>query len=302
MSYIREDLRRVIIHERDFQKLSVDNRIYCVPVDEVCSNLTKREEERLETQHDIIFRLCGNRLFFPRINDPQKILECGYGRGDWAVAVAEDYEDCEVTGIDIYPLLISDQPSNLFLYGYNLNDRLNDPEVFERNAYDLIHSRFVGPGIKRNRWPSYIRDMKSLLKPNGWLQMAEYYPNIQSDSGRLTTQSALTRWFQTYAAAMESHSNRDPRIGQRLRQYMTEAGLRDVGGSTFNLPIGAWHQDPVQASIGRDSIDMIGEFLDSVSIWPLTERLGWTAAQVETLTSAARMELRDVNLKLYIPV
>lgn len=28
----REDLRLVVIHERDFQKYSVDRRIYCVPV------------------------------------------------------------------------------------------------------------------------------------------------------------------------------------------------------------------------------------------------------------------------------
>lgn len=56
----------------------------------------KREEERLETQHDVLLRFCGNRLFFPRIDDPRKILDCGYGRGDWAVAVAEEYEDCEV--------------------------------------------------------------------------------------------------------------------------------------------------------------------------------------------------------------
>ena len=37
MSSAREDLRLVNIHDRDFQKYSVDNRIYCVPVDEVCS-------------------------------------------------------------------------------------------------------------------------------------------------------------------------------------------------------------------------------------------------------------------------
>ena len=58
--------------------------------------LVKREETRLETQHDVLLRVCGNKLFFPRIDNPRKILECGYGRGDWAVAVAEEYEDCEV--------------------------------------------------------------------------------------------------------------------------------------------------------------------------------------------------------------
>jgi hypothetical protein len=56
----------------------------------------KREEIRLETQHDVLLKVCENKLFFPRIDNPRKILDCGYGRGDWAVAVAEEYEDCEV--------------------------------------------------------------------------------------------------------------------------------------------------------------------------------------------------------------
>jgi cyclopropane fatty-acyl-phospholipid synthase-like methyltransferase len=56
----------------------------------------EREEERLEAEHDVIFRFSGNRLYFPSVEDPEKILDCGYGRGDWAVAVAEEYEDCEV--------------------------------------------------------------------------------------------------------------------------------------------------------------------------------------------------------------
>lgn len=144
-----------------------------------------------------------------------------------------------MTGIDIYPILIADQPENLSLFGYNLNDRLNDPEVFERSAYDLVHSRFVGQGIKTSRWGSYVRDIKVLLRPNGWLQMMEYYANIQSDSGRLSSQSALRRWWEAYVSAME-RSNRDPRIGQRLQQLMTEAGLRDVGGTIMHVPIGGW--------------------------------------------------------------
>ncbi|KAF2469693.1 S-adenosyl-L-methionine-dependent methyltransferase [Lindgomyces ingoldianus] len=291
---MNEDLRVVNIHDRDFQKYSVDNRIYCVPIDE-------REEERLESQHDLLLRLSGNRLFFPRIENPRKILDCGYGRGDWAVAIAEEYEDCQVTGIDIYPVLISDQPDNLYLYGFNLNDRLNDPEVFERNAYNLIHSRFVAPGIKKNRWRSYIRDMKALMRPGGWLQMAEYYLNIQSGSGRLSSNSALRRWWEAYSRALED-SNRNPRVGQKLQEYMTEAGLRDVGGTVLHLPIGAWDPDPTRSAIGRDCVGMVCELLDSLAIWPLTEKLGWTAAQVKILTDAARVEIQDVSLKLYIPM
>jgi hypothetical protein len=101
--------------------------------------------------------------------------------------------------------------------------------------------------------------MKILLRPNGWLQMMEYYPNIQSDSGLLSDQSALRRWWAKYVAAME-RSNRNPRIGQRLQQLMLEAGLRDVRGELLHIPIGAWgtgrqlsflspiYQDPIKYS------------------------------------------------------
>lgn len=142
-------------------------------------------------------------------------------------------------GIDVFTDPLPEEPDNLRLEGYNLNDRLNHPSVFERSAYDLIHSRFVAQGIKSSRWESYVQDMKRLLKPGGWIQMMEYYVNIQSDSGLLSDQSALTQWWTAYASAME-RSNRNPRIGQRLQPLMTSAGLRNVHGTRVCLPIGAW--------------------------------------------------------------
>ncbi|KAF2636803.1 S-adenosyl-L-methionine-dependent methyltransferase [Massarina eburnea CBS 473.64] len=274
-----EETRTVYLHERFFQKYSVDRRVYCVPVD----------------------GFFEEKLFLPPIEYPRKVLDCGYGRGDWVVHLAEMYEQCQVLGIDIYPSILPEQPDNLDLSGYNLNDRLNDAGLFERNAYDLVHSRFVGQGVKNSRWPSYVQDIRRLLKPGGWLQMMEYYPNIQSDSGLLPESSALTQWWINYARVME-RSNRAPRVGQRLQLLMGEAGLREVYGARINLPIGNWHPDPRKASIGVEAVEMVGALLDSLAIWPFTEKLGWTDEQVKTLTDAARRELRDVRLKLYLPV
>jgi hypothetical protein len=83
------------IHGRAFQKVSVDERIYCVPVanDDL-------EEDRLTAQHNIMSRLLGNALVSPTIplRDPSKVLDCGYGGGDWCVQFAEEFEDCEVHG------------------------------------------------------------------------------------------------------------------------------------------------------------------------------------------------------------
>ena len=136
-------------------------------------------------------------------------------------------------------MLVTDQPDNLSLCGYNLNDRLNDPEVFQAKAYDLIHSRCVSSGIKSSRWASYICDMRLLLRPEGWVHIVEYYLNVQSSSGRLTHQSAIRRWWNDYAHAM-SRMNRDPRVGSRLQHLLTEARLADVRVETVQLPIGDW--------------------------------------------------------------
>jgi hypothetical protein len=60
--------------------------------------------------------------------------------------------------------------------------------------------------------------------------------------------------------------------------------------------------DPVRASIGRDNVEVVGELLESLAIWPFTERLNWSKTQVEALTNAARAEMADLTLKLYIEV
>jgi hypothetical protein len=144
-----------------------------------------------------------------------------------------------VTAVDIFPKLVADQPENLSLCGYNLNDRLNDPDIFQARACDLVHSRFVGAGIKRGRWLSYVQDMRILLRPGGWVQITEYYLNIQSSNGSLADDSPIRKWWQLYAGAMES-LNMAPRIGQRLQQLLTEARLDDVRVDTVQLPIGEW--------------------------------------------------------------
>lgn len=46
--------------------------------------------------HSVFSKVFDNRLIFPPIRNPRKILDCGLGAGDWAIDVAEQYENCEV--------------------------------------------------------------------------------------------------------------------------------------------------------------------------------------------------------------
>lgn len=84
---------RVSIHGRIFQRISIDEEIYFAPVAGDGS-----EEDRLTAQHNILWRLFGNALVSSKVHlrDPSKILDCGYGGGDWSVQIAEEYEDAEV--------------------------------------------------------------------------------------------------------------------------------------------------------------------------------------------------------------
>lgn len=48
--------------------------------------------------HGIFNMMFDNRLLFPPIPNPRRILDCGYGCGSWAIEVAEQYPECEVCG------------------------------------------------------------------------------------------------------------------------------------------------------------------------------------------------------------
>ncbi len=57
----------------------------------------KDEIDRLNQQHELFQFVFDNRLIFPPLRNPRRILECGYGTAAWAVEVAEQYPDCEVS-------------------------------------------------------------------------------------------------------------------------------------------------------------------------------------------------------------
>jgi len=156
----------------------------------------------------------------------------------------------QIEGVDIFPVQLPDQPDNLRLLLSNLNESLRRGG-FSLNHYDLIHSRCVSPGIKKERWRRYVAELAALLRRDGWVQFVEYYYIIQSDSGRLTDQHALQQWGLVYRAAMERE--RDPRVGRNLRGLLRDANLRDIQERTYNVPIGGWSSGKCEKSLAAYS-------------------------------------------------
>lgn len=136
----------------------------------------------------------------------------GRGNGD----TGDDHDDSD-----------DDEVQEFVRKRWNLNapfNQDNSPSRLRPESFDLINSRLLADGIDRDRWPSYIRDLKHLLKPGGWVQMIELHLLPQSDNGTLQDEHYLRRWWSWYRHAMNAMS-KEPGIGQRLERLLNDQGF-----------------------------------------------------------------------------
>ncbi|KKK13755.1 hypothetical protein ARAM_001665, partial [Aspergillus rambellii] len=283
-------LTTITVQDREYQKYSIDNQISFEPVDD-------DEAERLELQHRIFNKLFDNRLIFPPVSRLRRLLDCGYGAGSWTIDVAEQNPDCEVIGVDIFPHTNPDDtPENLWLQV----DDLNRPFTFSSNYFDLVNSRLLAAGINRTRWSSYIRDIKRVLKPGGWVQLVEIYFNVQSDNGSIGEQHALRQWSTRLMGSLEEV--KDPRVGTRLKALLVAEGFTEVEAKMIPLPLSAWSNSPSIRDIGAMNRENVAKLLHSLALYPLTQRLNMPEEQYQDLISRAQREVDDLSLKAYFPL
>ncbi|KAG5980416.1 hypothetical protein E4U55_004033 [Claviceps digitariae] len=135
-----DDLKETIeLHGRLFQKYTVIRDIYYSPVDE-------REMKRLGLMHSILRLQLEDKLILAPVAQPRRILDCGFGAGDWAIDVANQFPESKVVGIDISPHMIpEDLPENLDLQIDDLNLRFTFPSAH----FDLVHSQMMSGGIHK---------------------------------------------------------------------------------------------------------------------------------------------------------
>jgi hypothetical protein len=203
---------------------------------------------------------------------------------------------------------------------WNLNARFRDDRSNNQlrpESFDLINSRLLAEGINASRWSSYVRELKHMLKPGGWLQMVELEPWIQSSAGLLNEHSHLTRWWQWYSSTME-RMGKNPRIGRELRQHLQTEGFVHLHGGTIDLPIGSWRtgvskDSPLvhrlltdsligQESIGEDNLANVPKMLVSLSLWPFLRIGGMSQEHYRALIAGSIAEIRDPRMKLYYKV
>ncbi|ODA77938.1 hypothetical protein RJ55_06541 [Drechmeria coniospora] len=275
---------------RIFQKYALKNDVYFAPIDE-------DEIERLELMHATLRGVFDNRLLFPPILSPRRILDCGCGAGGWAVEVARKFPKCEVLGIDVSPHMVPDDtPNNLEIQ----IDDLNKKFTFPPDHFDLVHSQMVVGGIHADRWRNYIGDILRVLQPGGWCQTVEIYYNAQSDNGRLERDHALSKWSSLYLGAL--HPRKDPRAPMQIPNWMRSAGFTDVESRLLTMPMCAWPKAARDHAIGEANGENVARLLRSLALYPFTQMKGMTKEDFEALIEQAIAEAHDPSFKAYFPL
>ncbi|KAK0290451.1 hypothetical protein LTR91_012131 [Friedmanniomyces endolithicus] len=319
------DDRRRTFGGRRFSLFSLETNTYCVPVDEA-------EEERCDELHKIIRQICGNHIVLvppgqfppPGVDEPL-VLDCGFGNGAWIddLLGVREYEDCKVVGVDIYLGSRDDDEDDDDDDDEEENDGLQEFEKkrwnlnapfrtdtstsrLRREQFDLINSRFLAEGISTDRWSSYVRELKELLKPGGWLQMVELELVFQSDNGRLAPRPSepLFVWSEWYRHTMEQ-CNKNPRIGRSLGQLLRTEGFDNVLSGSRRLEIGMWNSGPGFPDTGVRA--NMSKTIETLLLWPCAGALAGHRApmnpdQYRAMVRGAQIQLQDESLRLYCQV
>ncbi|CAG8468730.1 11171_t:CDS:2 [Dentiscutata erythropus] len=136
----------------------------------------------------------GNAVYFmPNDDDEcdrlhlQHIMErfIWQSAGSWSLEMAANYPKSKFIGIDISPVQSEEnKPPNVEFIKANVLERL----PFDDNTFDFIFQRFLTGGIPTDKWPSVINELVRILKPGGYLELAEndiYYTSMGPASEKL---------------------------------------------------------------------------------------------------------------------
>jgi SAM-dependent methyltransferase len=99
-----------------------------------------------------------------------RIADVGTGTGAWLLDLATRLPPTsQLTGFDIdtekYPAR-QELPDNVSLEPGNVLEPFPETHC---GAYDVVHVRLLMYALKKDQWETAARNLKTLLKPGGWL-------------------------------------------------------------------------------------------------------------------------------------
>ncbi|KAL8987746.1 MAG: hypothetical protein Q9169_008657 [Polycauliona sp. 2 TL-2023] len=239
--------------------------------------------------------MMGDRVIHAPLNMPSQIIDVGCGTGAVTRHLGETYSSAKVYGIDISPVPTTIDP-NPPKVEYILGDIREVTGQFTPGSIDLIFSRLLVMGM--TDWPAYIRDMASLLRPGGWMEMHDLSNDWYLHG---THCSEDWEWLKALYVVAE-RKGWDLRCGKNIKKYMEEAGLVDVSVVVYRVPLGPWMEKPETKRIGTH----LGKEQSTLFYHAMPKALqgmGYTKEKVEELRNRSSMDtapLEGKEMRFYV--
>ncbi|KAL8634949.1 MAG: hypothetical protein Q9228_007512 [Teloschistes exilis] len=175
-----------------------------------------------------------NKPIHAPLQFPKCLVDIGCGTGIVTRQLGDAYPTAQVYGIDISPVPPGPKPSNLeYILGDVRQVLKTDPRLSSESV-DFVFSRLLVLGM--TDWPGYVRDIVTLLRPGGWVEMHDFALDWYLHGSYC---SGEWEWLQALSAAAE-RKGWDLRCGKNIKGYMEQAGLRDVSVEVYKVPMGDW--------------------------------------------------------------
>jgi ubiquinone/menaquinone biosynthesis C-methylase UbiE len=211
---------------------------------------------RLDHQARLVGKATG---LLPALFDDMeftRILDVGCGPGQWALDIAANRSEAEVTGIDLSTDMMNyanarAQTQHLKNVSFIMQDFMANKLPFPEQSFDLINLRFAVGWLKNGEWLLLLSRCFVMLKPGGYLIITE-------GEGIYTTSPALERLQELLCQAFFttgyglSHSPHFLGVVAHLGYLLHETGFRAIHTEATMLDFSYYHEDQEANRAWRD--------------------------------------------------
>ncbi|KAH7361345.1 hypothetical protein BKA66DRAFT_471066 [Pyrenochaeta sp. MPI-SDFR-AT-0127] len=193
----------------------------------------RKEIERMKIQHEWIKGSFGGLIKAPidYSQKNQKILDSATADGTWLCDASTLFPaETEFVGFDIAPELFPPPgllPANVALVLMDLSRDL--PAEWWRQ-FDLVHQRFVFPGVSEKQIREFLGRLMECVKPGGWIQLIEPAANENVSGPDPTAFHVLHKFADK---CMQSPNPRNIILSE-----LKEGGFANVNVETMDIVVG----------------------------------------------------------------